>query len=179
MRRTEDRPAQLLKCFAGWREHFRAPAVELYDEPGANPSREDRCLIRATGEWLEWLEANSQGPYPCLWRWNHGIARHNPLESLYPSAVTGWRGTRPFAAIQIIHHSPFHLPGETWPLLPEVLEVDFDLSNPGRGLLPAVGHAAEWLWLRLPRLIRRPTRKTNPYRIARLMRRAGIDVEVA
>ncbi len=173
MRRTEDRPAQFLACFAGWCKHFRAPAVELFGEP-----REDRCLIRATPEWLAWIEANSQGPERCLQIWDHGISRHNPLESLYPSAVTGWRGTRPFAAIQVIHHSPFHFPAEAWPLLPpEFIEIDFDLSNPGRGLLPAAGHAAEWLWLRLPRLIGRPTRTTSPRRIARMLRRAGINVE--
>jgi hypothetical protein len=169
MRRTKDKLAQFLACFEGWCKHFRAPAVELYDEPGAHPSREDRCLIRATGEWLEWLEANSQGPYPCIQTWDHGIGQHNPLDLEDETAMQGWRGTRTLAAIQIILHGP-----------PEkfiFLEVDFDLANPGRGLLPLIGHGVEWLWLRLPRLIRRPTRKTNPYRIARMLRRAGITVE--
>ncbi len=169
MKRRRDKPAQFLACFQGWREHFRAPPVELYDEPGARPSREDRCLIRATGEWIDWIDAHSHGPYASIRSWNRGIHRHNPLGLEDSTAMQGWRGTRPFAAIQIILHGP--------PERSEFFEIDFDLANPGRGVLPAVGHAVEVVWLRQSWLIGRPKRKTNPYRIARMMRRDGIEVE--
>lgn len=169
MKCKRDKPAQFLACFEGWCRHFRAPPVQLYDEAGANPAREDRCLIRATGDWVQWLDANSQGLYRCLQPWDLGIARHNPLGLDSRTALQGWRGTRPFAAIQIILHGP-----------PErfiVLEIDFDELNAAGGLLPLIGHGLEWAWYRLPQLIGRPQRRTNPYRIARMLRRRGVPVE--
>ena len=156
---------QFLACFHGWRKHFRAPPIDLFGKP-----REDRCLIRATHEWTDWVEANSHGPFRCLAPWNRSIAAHKPLGGPAVTAAFGWRGTRVFGAIQIIqHHTQFD----------DYLEIDFDLSNPGRGFAPAVGHAAEWLWLRRSRIRgwSRAPHKTNPYRIARMMRRDGIEVE--
>lgn len=188
MKRKRDRPAQFLACFAGWCKHFRAPSFELYDDaarilhcraarPELNPSRKDRCLIRVTGEWSEWLAANSQGPYRCLQPWGQSIKRHNPLELLHPSAMEGWRGERPFAAIQIIHHRPFQLPGETFPCLPDFREINFDLGNPGQGALPAALHFfGEYVPHKLSAWCGHPMH-TNPYRVARWLRKAGIPVE--
>jgi len=174
MRHKKDKIEQFLACFRGWCEHFRAPPVELYDEPGAQPCREDRCLVRATPEWLEWLERNSQGASCCLQPWGHGIERHDPLNKGVTTAEDGWRGLRAFAAIQIIHHV---LPN--WPetKMPPFLEIDFDLANPAGGLLPLIEHGIEWTWYRLPWLLGRPQRRTNPYLIARMLRRRGIAVE--
>lgn len=153
-----------MECVRGWCKHFRAPAVKLFHAP-----REDRCLIQATDEWLKWIDANSQGPFACLHSWNRSIRRHNPLGLDQATAREGWRGERPFGAIQIILH---HLVGKS-----EFLEIDFDEAGPGQGLLPAAWHGIEVVRLRLPRLIGRPKWKTNPYRIARLLRRSGIEVE--
>ncbi len=169
MKPRRDKPAQFLACFQGWCEHFREPLVELYDEPGARPARDDRCLIRATSEWIDWIDANSHGYGRCLQNWNLGIHRHNPLELDDPTAMQGWRGTRPFAAIQIILHGP--------PERSIFLEIDFDEAGPGQGVLPAIWHGVEVVRLRLPRLVGLPKWKTNPRRIARMMRRDGIEVE--
>ncbi len=175
MRRKKDRPAQFLACFEGWCQHFLAPPVELYDEAGVNPSREDRCLIRATPEWLQWIEANSQGPFRCLQPWDHGIIRHRPFTRARRTAVEGWKGERFFAAIQIIRHDPQL--GVEKPILPEALEVDFDVIGAASGSAGLGGHALEWFIQRLPRFLRRPKKRTNPYRIARMLRWRGIKVE--
>lgn len=169
MIRRKDKPAQFLACFEGWCKHFRAPPVELYDQSGAHPCRGDRCLIRVAYGWLEWLEANSQGLYHCLQPWDLGIKQHNPLGMEGVTAMQGWRGARPFAAIQIILHGP-----------PEkfiFLEIDFDLSNPGQGALPAALHLfGECIPHKLSAWFGHPMH-TNPYRVAKWLRKAGIAVE--
>ncbi len=154
---------QFLACFHGWRAHIHAPPIDLFGKP-----REDRCLIRATHEWTEWVEANSHGPFRCLEPWSRGIAAHKPLGGPAVTAAFGWRGTRVFGAIQIIQHHTE---------LDSYLEIDFDLFSPSRGLLPLIGHSMEWSWHRVPLLWGGRKKKTSPWRIAELMRRDGIEVE--
>ena len=137
MRPRRDKSVQFLECVRGWCKHFRAPAVVLF-----HPPRKDRCLIQALDEWLEWIDANSQGPFACLHPWGLGIRRHNPLGMDYVTAQEGWRGTRPFGAIQIILHELFS--GNKF------LELDFDEAGPGQGILPAAWHGVEVVRLRLP-----------------------------
>lgn len=156
MRPHRDSSEQFLAIFRAWRYHVGAPSIVLVK------SLADRCLIEATDDWLKWLTESSK-----VEPWKYGIARHKPFGGKAKTAKWGVRGIRIFGAAQIIVHL---YKGRLY------LEIDFDRVNPGRGLLPALGHAGEWMWLRRSWLIFRPKYKTDPWRIARMMRRDGIKV---
>ena len=157
MRPRKDKRAQFLAIVEAWRKAVEAPPIKLVR------SYDDRCLIEATDDWLRWLDVS-----PAVEPWKRGIARHKPFGGKAKTAIRGVRGVRVFGAVQIIVHL---YEGRFY------LEIDFDRVNPGRGLLPAIGHAGEWLWLRRSWLRFRPKYKTDPWRIAELMRRNGIKVE--
>jgi len=165
------RRAQTLNNFRAWCERFSAPHFTLLDER-YRPLRGDRLLIRATEEWLGWLTYQAQHVDGVLYTWDVAIKDHYPLRAVgidEDTAIEGWRGRRVFAAIQIIHHLYHEL---------RFLEVDFDLGNPATGLLGAVVHAGEWLYYRLPKIIGRRQIRTDPFLVAKWLRRSGIPVEI-
>ena len=168
MRRTQDeKAAQCARNVEAWVAHFRAPAVE-YLEHRWQPWREDRVLIHAPTSWLEWLADETAASDGAVYPWNIAISDHHPLSVVgidENTAIEGWRGRRVFTAIQLIHHLHHEL---------SFLEVDFDLANPATGVLGSVSHGLEWSWYRLPLIVGRPKRKTNPFLVARHLRKAGI-----
>jgi hypothetical protein len=78
---------------------------------------------------------------------NHGL-----------SAIAGWRERRARCSMQLIEHE--------YGYGVAALEADFDIFNPQHGLFPAIGHLVEVLW----------PGKTSSFRIARMLRKRGIDV---
>jgi len=157
-RRQERWKRQFLANFNAWCKYFQAPPVEvLLPLP-------DRVLYHGTDEWVSWLN-------DFCWGWDVAIAEHNPLGAAKPTAYRGWRERVPFGAAQFVLHDPA-LPFES-----EWLEADFDIGNPAAGLLPVLVHAAEWVWYRLPTLVGKDKRITNPFWIRKLLRRRGIEVE--
>jgi len=161
MLRRKNKPLQLWRCVQGYCAFYDAPPPKLFDHPQA--MQDDRCLVECTTELYDWLYAHMD-------RWNVGIGNHKPLGGDRETARQGWRDKYVTTSLQMILHE---LDDEFF------LEVDFDRYSPAQGLAPAVAHFfAEHLWHRLPRFIRRPKRKTNPYRVAKKLRKRGIDVEV-
>jgi len=114
--------------------------------------REDRILFR--GVWGPWLNRHCEP-------WNAMISEHEPYGR--KTAVVGWRDRYPFCSAQFILHQD--------PKLGSYYEMDFDLGNPNGGLLPLIRHGFEYLWYRIRKS------KTNPYQVARLLRRRGLEVE--
>lgn len=55
-------------------------------------------------------------------------------------------------------------------------EGDFDMINPRTGPLGKVLHGLETVWYRLPWLWGWPTHLTNPYHVAKLLRKDGLQV---
>jgi len=156
--RAERWKRQFLANFDAWCRHFRAPPVEiLLPLP-------DRVLYHAGEQWVQWLNDH-------CWGWDVAIAEHNPLGASTPTAYRGWREKVPFGAAQFVLHDPAP------PFESEWLEADFDVGNPAGGLLPLLVHAGEWAWYRLPNLIGRRTRLTNPFWIRKMLQRRGIQVE--
>ncbi len=156
-RKAERWKRQFLANFDAWCRHFRAPGVEVLSP------LPDRVLYEGTRQWVAWLDSN------CL-PWDLALAEHNPSHCPSPTALRGWREEQPFGAAQFVLHRPAP------PFRSEWLEADFDVGNPAGGLLPLLVHAGEYIWYRLPNLIGRPTRLTNPFWIRKLLRRRGIDV---
>lgn len=157
MLRKKNKPEQFLKCFEGWCRYYGAPHASVYD------LREDRCLFRHTLQWPAWAAAHMEP-------WKAGITKHNPLGADFVTARQGWRGKKVMASLQVIRHE---LDGF------QFMEVDFDAINPSQGLAPLIGHGLEYCWYRLPLLWGGHKRKTNPYRVAKALRRRGVIVGVA
>ncbi len=176
MKSKQDRIIRHWLNTEAWCRHFRAPTPEPIGHRH-QPLREDRCLIAATPEWLDWLDDETEisaarrsleDPDGAVHRWTAGIGRHHPFSAIgidENTAVDGWRGNRTFAAVQIIEHQYHEV---------HALELDFDLGSPG-DLAGTVLHGLEWAYYRLPRLVGRPQRRTNSFLVARWMRRSGID----
>lgn len=78
--------------------------------------------------------------------WDH-VANHGL------TAKRGWRERVACCSCQIIEHD-------------HAIELDFDLMNPDRGILPAIGHLVEIL---VPG-------KTNSFRVMKRLRKRGIPV---
>jgi len=92
------------------------------------------------------------------------IKEHAPLGR--KTAFRGFREDTPFAALQtVLHIDPYY---------GFFIEADFDVGNPAEGLLPLLTHVGEFLWYRLPALIGKRIKLTNPYLIRRLLARRGI-----
>lgn len=166
MRSRDDRIAQTARNVEAWCAHFGAPEV-AYLEHRWQPLREDRVLIHSTTTWLEWLHTQTRAQKGAVYRWDE-VGNHHPLSVVgvdEKTALGGWRGRRVFAAIQIIYHLHHNS---------AFLEIDFDGANPATGSLGAVAHGLEWAWYRLPMLIGKPKRLTDPFRIARKLRKAKI-----
>ena len=157
MKLRQDKPAQFLANVEAWRAAVGAPLIILIK------SSDDRCIVKARDNWLRWLSES-----PAVEPWKRGIARHKPFGGKVKTVKWGVRGIRIFGAVQIVVHL---YEGKLY------LEIDFDLANPGRGALPAGIHVVEVVWLRRSWLVGRPKYKTDPYRIAELMRKDGIEVE--
>ncbi len=71
-----------------------------------------------------------------------------------PTAVGSWRECVAFTSMHMILFSN------------SIVEVHYDLCNPDGGVAPAIGHGLECLW----------PGPTNPWRVAKGLRRRGIDV---
>ncbi|NIA16078.1 MAG: hypothetical protein GWP08_18615 [Nitrospiraceae bacterium] len=164
---AEEKAAQMAANVEAWCRFHRAPEVQYLDHRW-HPCREDRVLIHASSSWLNWLADETAAKHGGVtYQWNI-IQEHHPLSVIgidEDTAVEGWRGRRVFAAIQIIHHIHHDL---------AFLEVDFDWFSPASGLAGMVGHGLEWLWYRLPPLAGKPKRLTDPFKIAKRLRKAGI-----
>lgn len=153
--------------FWAWCIYFGAPHYCVLPDK-YKPFREDRMLIHATPLWLKWLNVKTVDPNGCLYPWNIAISDHYPLSVIgidEDTAIGGWRGRRVFAAIQIIYHTYGDL---------DFLEIDFDYISPSSGLFGIVGHVVEWVGYRLPLIIGRRRIRTDPYLVAKWLRRAGI-----
>ncbi len=107
----------------------------------------DRLMFVWSSELIARIEELTKQNLFAIWNFvqNHGL-----------SAIRGWRERVARCAMQVVEHRM-------------AIEIDFDLYNPGMGLLPAVGHCAEILW----------PGKTDPFRVMAGLRKRGIPVEDA
>lgn len=149
--------------------------MRFYYPAGWEP-HPDRCLVWADSELMFWIASQAQRHEGCLIRASRGAKAHQPLRPVVTQVVAAWRGVRAFAAIQIIWHRYPQVVAVGSPEAGDFLEIDFDLGNPSQGAAPAALHAGEWSLHRITGLLGHRVR-TNPYRIARWMRRDRIAVE--
>jgi len=123
--------------------------------PGAG-GRSVPILLWLTGEAKH--EAAGLWPGHFAW-WSLGIRKDRPAD--VPTAVWGVRQRVAVASMRCILHQ-----GQAGDRV--YLEIDFDRCNPDFGLALAFGHAVERLW----------PGPTNPFAIARALRKRGADVEI-
>ena len=113
---------------------------------------------------LLWLMGEAKHEAAGLWPghfawWFLGIQKHRPPD--VPTAVWGVRERVAVASMQCILHQ-----GQAGDRV--YLEIYFDRCNRDFGLALAFGHAVERLW----------PGPTNPFAIARALRKRGADVEI-
>ena len=137
------------QVFADYRERCGCPPLTVV------ATAPDRMVFRSTPEWIRWLDLNCDP-------WNMGIKKHRPPGVTNPVAIRGWRDKKNWAAAQFIR---FIANGGG-----EVIEVDFDLANPGRGGLPLIAHGLEYLRYRAPKLWGGEKAKTSPFIVERWMK---------
>ena len=113
---------------------------------------EDRCFFRPGSNFHPGIErAVDDGRFE---PWNHCIKDHGE------SAFCGWRETVARCSMQIIWHA----------IHDDSVECDFDYWNPDHGLLLAMLHFGELLHNKLRHS------KTDPFKIAKMLRKRGFDV---
>ena len=153
-------PLQFQANFQAWADAVGAPPWGLAPHK-FHPLQPDRMILQFDPDqwrerWLPFLRGNR------FETWTAAIKDHEQIEDTF--IATGWREAVPFASLQAIAH----IGG--WK---RFLEVDFDIGNPGFGLVPLVVHGAEVLSHIVSKATGRP-HVTNPYRMRRLLMRRGI-----
>ena len=148
---------QFEQNFMAWADTVGAPPwAPAPDE--LRPFRPDRMILRLTleewsGQWLPFLQSERFEP------WNLALGEHPlPVDAI---AIVGWRERVPFASLQVVAHITRDA---------VYLEVDFDIGNPGFGLVPLLIHGAEVLSHIVSKATGRP-HVTNPFRMRRLLMR--------
>lgn len=167
-RRSELRARQMEENFRAWAKHIGAPPIRLLGQ-GYPAAQEDRILFHYSKRWKNWIKsAVASGR---LYEWDFKIEDHRPLLSMgldETTAVEGWHDTKLIYSAQLVLHQWYDL---------EFLEGDFDLGNAASGLLGMVIHGTEWIVQRIPKLFGRRRIKVNPFRVAKHMRKSGIEVK--
>ena len=115
----------------------------------------DRQVIRSSPEWIKWFGENCRP-------WDMGIKKHRPPGIVDPVALSGCRDKENWAAAQFIEFSSDHQG--------RVIEVDFDLANPGAGMFPGLAHGIEYLRYRVPKVWGGDKAVTNPFIVERWMK---------
>jgi hypothetical protein len=145
-----DPAAQCRTNLAALFAHLNVPA------PPVIASCADRCFYVYRRAFEDALKAAGWLP------WNTRIMEHK-----VPGATAdhGWREDAPWCAGQVVIHR-----SKVAEHALAIIEADIDLGNPAEGALPAIVHAVECLLHRLHH------GRTDPFRVARWLRRRHIEV---
>ncbi len=145
--------AQMRSNARAWLREAGFPPTRVLDDP---PARQDHCFLECAPGAVEYARSIMDP-----WKLGINSPDHQPFG--YPSVVEGWRERRARWAAQVNLHRTKE--GR------EVLELDFDASNPNWGLALAIGHALfDWTLQKVRKT------KTNPFTVAQ---RRGWTVEEA
>ena len=155
-------PQQFEQNFMAWTNSVGAPTWRPA-QPSLKPFRPDRIILFAstkewTEQWLPFFQSERFEP------WNLALSEH-PLP-VGATVVIGWRERVPFASLQVVAHIT---------KTGVYIEVDFDIGNPGFGLVPLLVHGAEVFSHIVSKATGRP-HVTNPYRMRRLLMKRKLPI---
>jgi len=157
--------AQTLENVEGWLRYYDAPIGKDFSSIVLGAFT-DRVVFARADDFDTWVARMVRRGILAVDKFvsaGHRYDAHGHKTAV-PTAESNYRECVTYCSAQLILHKT------------GVAEMDFDWFNPNNGVAGAAGHLVEYTWYRLPLLVGQSKRKTNPFKIARELRRRDISV---